>query len=86
MARGESGRIVLEINPAEKQELYDALTRDGMTLKDWFLRRAGEYLRERGQGQLFSGAVLGEDKTPYCVASAGKGKGGGKIKAKGMGR
>jgi len=42
MARGESGRIVLEIDPAEKQELNDALTRDGMTLKDWFLRRAGQ--------------------------------------------
>jgi hypothetical protein len=82
MARGESGRIVLEIDPAEKQELYDALTRDGMTLKDWFLRRAGEYLRKRGQGLLFSGDVLAEGKVPYRVGAAGEGKGGGKVKAK----
>ena len=65
MARGESGRIVLEIDPAEKQELYSALTRDGLTLKDWFLRRAGEYLRERGQGRLFNADMLAESRTPY---------------------
>ena len=72
--RGESGRIVLEIDPAEKQELYDALIRDGMTLKDWFLRRAGEYLRERGQGQLFGAETLAEEKVPYRVGGAGGGK------------
>ena len=82
MARGESGRIVLEIDPSEKQELYDALTRDGMTLKEWFLRRAGEYLRERGQGQLFSGDVLAEDKVPYRAGDAGQGKAYEKVKAK----
>lgn len=71
MARGDSGRIVLEIDPAEKQELYGALTRDGMTLKDWFLRRAGEYLRERGQGQLFAAHSLAEAKVPYRVGGAG---------------
>jgi hypothetical protein len=73
MARGESGRIVLEIDPVEKQELYDALTRDGMTLKDWFLRRAGDYLRERGQGQLFEADALAEEKVPYRVVGAGGG-------------
>ena len=36
MARGDSGRIVLEIDPTEKDELYAAVTKDGMTLKDWF--------------------------------------------------
>ena len=35
---------MLEIDPSEKRELYDALTRDGMTLKDWFLRNATDYL------------------------------------------
>ena len=82
MARGESGRIVLEIDPAEKQELYDALTRDGMTLKDWFLRRAGEYLRERGQGQLFGADALAESKVAYRVGGTGGGGGGEKSKAK----
>jgi hypothetical protein len=74
MARGESGRIVLEIDPSEKEELYNALTKDGMTLKDWFLRRAGEYLRERGQGQLFGADALAEEKAPYRVGSTGSGK------------
>lgn len=82
MARGESGRIVLEIDPSEKQELYDALTRDGMTLKQWFLRRAGEYLRERGQRQLFSGDVLAEDRFPHRAGDAGQGKAHEKVKAK----
>lgn len=86
MARGESGRIVLEIDPAEKQELYNAVTRDGMTLKDWFLRKATEYLRERGQGQLFSADALAEAPVPYRTGGTGGGKGGGKTKSKRRGR
>lgn len=74
MARGESGRIVLEIDPAEKQVLYDAVTRDGMTLKDWFLRKATEYLRERGQGQLFGAGALAESPLPYRAGGADDGK------------
>jgi hypothetical protein len=54
MSRGESGRIVLEIDPADKQALYEAITKDGLTLKNWFLSKAGEYLREKDQLQLFS--------------------------------
>jgi len=45
MARGPSGRIVLEIDPETKRTLYEAVVRDGLTLKDWFLRSAREYLR-----------------------------------------
>jgi len=86
MARGESGRIVLEIDPTEKQELYSALTRDGMTLKDWFLRRATEYLREREQRQLFGADALAESRVPYRVSGAGEGKGREKSKAKRRGR
>jgi hypothetical protein len=86
MARGESGRIVLEIDPTEKQELYCALTRDGMTLKDWFLRRATEYLRERGQRQLFSASELAESQASYRVRRAAEGKGREKTKGKRRGR
>jgi len=53
MPRGDSGRIVLEIDPLNKQALYSAVTRDGLTLKDWFLARANEYLRNKDQLQLF---------------------------------
>jgi len=67
MARGESGRIVLEIDPSEKEELYNAVTKDGMTLKDWFLRKASEYLRERNQTQLFGPQVLAESPVTYRI-------------------
>ena len=67
MARGESGRIVLEIDPSEKEELYNAVTKDGMTLKDWFLRKATEYLRERNQSQLFAPQALAEPPVTYRI-------------------
>lgn len=67
MARGESGRIVLEIDPSEKEELYNAVTKDGMTLKDWFLRKATEYLRERNQTQLFVPQALAESTVSYRI-------------------
>jgi uncharacterized protein YjhX (UPF0386 family) len=86
MARGESGRIVLEIDPTEKHELYSALTRDGMTLKDWFLRRATEYMRERGQRQLFGAGALAESQVPYRVSGTGEGKGRERTKGKRRGR
>ena len=86
MARGDSGRIVLEIDPAEKQELYNAVTRDGMTLKDWFLRQATEYLRERGQGHLFGAGALAESPVPYRASGAGEGKTREKTKSKRRGR
>lgn len=47
MARGPSGRIVLEIDPETKRTLYEAVVGEGLTLKGWFLRSAGEYLRSR---------------------------------------
>jgi hypothetical protein len=74
MARGESGRIVLEIDPSEKKELYAALTKDGMTLKDWFLRHATGYLRERGQGQLFGPMALAESPVSYGAGHGGPNK------------
>jgi hypothetical protein len=44
MARGTSGKIVLEIEPSDKERLHLAVRRDGMTLKDWFLREMNDYL------------------------------------------
>jgi hypothetical protein len=69
MARGESGRIVLEIDPSQKDDLYSALTRDGMTLKNWFLRQAAQYLRDRAQMPLFGESVVSEESKPYKVKS-----------------
>lgn len=69
MARGDSGRIVLEIEPALKGDLYSALARDGITLKQWFLRHAKEYLRDRGQISLFGSPAFSEESLQYKVES-----------------
>jgi len=69
MARGRSGRIVLEIDPSQKDDLYSALTRDGLTLKDWFLRQAAQYLRNRTEIPLFRESVVSEKPTPNKVKS-----------------
>lgn len=52
MARGPSGRLVIEIDPALKRDLHAALAQDGLTLKDWFLQRASGYIAERRQPSL----------------------------------
>lgn len=52
MAIGTSGRIVVEIDPYLKKELYSALEQDGMHLKQWFLEHVESFLDERTQPQL----------------------------------
>ncbi len=49
MAKGSSGRIVVEIDPELKQELYHALGEEGINMKQWFLGNVGQYLEERAQ-------------------------------------
>jgi hypothetical protein len=45
MARGKSGRIVLEVDPELKNELYSAISKKGITLKDWFIDSAEQYIK-----------------------------------------
>lgn len=52
MARGPSGRLVIEVDPILKRNLHAALAADGLTLKDWFLRRVSDYIAERRQPTL----------------------------------
>lgn len=52
MSVGSSGRIVIEVEPEFKRQLYSILARDGMTLKDWFLREAEDYLANTNQLRL----------------------------------
>ncbi|AYM78766.1 hypothetical protein D9M09_25490 [Janthinobacterium agaricidamnosum] len=47
MSIGNSGRIVIEIEPEAKRRLYAALAYEGLTLKDWFLKNAEKYLVDR---------------------------------------
>ena len=49
MAKGESGRIVIEIDPALKRELYASLDSEELTLKKWFLMNTEQFLSNRSQ-------------------------------------
>jgi hypothetical protein len=49
MARGQSGRIVLEIDPTIKRAIHARLVAEGRSLKGWFLERVEEYLDPRQQ-------------------------------------
>ncbi|MCH0769518.1 hypothetical protein LNM76_17790 [Klebsiella pneumoniae] len=44
MSIGNSGRIVIEVKPEVKRRLYSALASEGISLKEWFLRNAEQYL------------------------------------------
>lgn len=49
MSRGNSGRIVIEIEPELKIELYQALSKDGVSLKGWFLQNVESFLANKDQ-------------------------------------
>jgi hypothetical protein len=53
MPVSDSGRVLVELDPIQKAELYHALRADGLTLKDWFLHYRGLYLMVREQPSLF---------------------------------
>ncbi len=44
MSRGNSGRIVLEVDPDLKRRLHAAVAGEGRSLKDWFVEQAIAYL------------------------------------------
>jgi hypothetical protein len=52
MPKGDSGRVVIEVEPGLKRQLYSALAAEGSTLKAWFIETATTYLRDREQPQL----------------------------------
>ncbi len=52
MAKGDSGRIVIEIDPDVKETLYSELKKDGYTLKEWFLQEVSTYLENEDQLEL----------------------------------
>ncbi len=53
MARGPSGRIVVEIEPDLKAALYEALARDALTFREWLVRQATDYIEVNRQPSLF---------------------------------
>lgn len=55
MSIGNSGRIVIEVEPEAKRRLYAALALDGLTLKEWFLKAAEIYMQTANQVPLAFG-------------------------------
>ncbi len=53
MARGKSGRIVLEIDPELKRQLYTTLENRQQTMKEWFIREAEGLVCSGKQPSLF---------------------------------
>jgi hypothetical protein len=49
MAKGNSGRIVIEVNPEMKNRLHALLALKGITLKDWFVDCATDFVGEFGR-------------------------------------
>ena len=49
MPVGKSGRIVIEIDPDVKQELYESLGKENSSLKNWFLDNVDKYLAEKSK-------------------------------------
>ena len=54
MARSDSGRVVIDLDPEFKNELYSALRNDDKNLKGWFLEKATDYVEDKKQPSLFS--------------------------------
>jgi len=46
MPKSDSGRLVIDIEPALKTRLYSALDQTGSTLKEWFLKSAEKFADE----------------------------------------
>ncbi len=61
MSVGTSGRIVLEIDPEQKQELYQALKKDNLNMKGWFLKQVETYLKDKDQLALDLETVNSQD-------------------------
>lgn len=71
MAKSESGRIVIEVDPTLKRELYAALALSGYTLKDWFVRTAETYCGNAHQVGLFDEPEEADGATAHTEVHSG---------------
>ena len=62
MSVGNSGRIVIEVDGELKKMLYESLKKDGLTLKEWFVRNARQYVSDAQQPSLFDQVVVESKK------------------------
>lgn len=65
MARGLSGRIVLEVDPSLKAELYEVLLKEERTLKGWFVEQAGNYIEGQTEMPLFEDKMVAQSQNTY---------------------
>lgn len=54
VAQGQSGRMVVELSPELKKQLYSSLASDGLTFKQWLTGQAESYVSQRRQPYLFA--------------------------------
>ena len=47
MPRGRSGRMVVEVEKELKGRLHATLALDGLTVKEWFVEQASDYVKNR---------------------------------------
>jgi len=59
MAKSDSGRVVIEVDPDLKDRLHTELSLSGMNMKEWFTEQAETFLASSGDG------VLSEQASPY---------------------
>ena len=64
LARGSSGRIVLEVQQNIKNNLYVALAKNQTTLKDWFLETASSYIKNN---LISDNLRIAENKEEYLI-------------------
>ena len=65
MPRGSSGRVVVEVSPELKNRLYRALSLKDITLKEWFINSAEEYIAESEQPSLLRPLEIRKSNTDH---------------------
>jgi DNA (cytosine-5)-methyltransferase 1 len=59
---GESGRIVIDVEPELKRRLYASLSLSGSTLKDWFKKVASQHCEEQNQPSFLKEVCYGPSR------------------------
>lgn len=52
MAVGKSNRIVIDLTPNLKRNLYSTLAKHGLTLKEWFEKNAKQFINKTSKKQI----------------------------------
>ena len=49
MSIGSSGRVVIEVDPDMKRQLYETLAKSQITMKEWFTNNAQRFIEDQTQ-------------------------------------